>query len=120
MQRFGNLKFFTLATALVCATSLSHAAVDASVEDLVQSHATDVYPVKLDAGSPVLVYLSGDGDTDLDLSLVDSRGGKVCQSQDDSDNELCVFVPEEEGTYRILVINHGRMSNQYALLIMQD
>lgn len=66
-------------------------------------------------GSLAEVYVSGDGDTDLDLYIYNHRGQLVAKDDDFTDECLARWVPCCTGVYRIVVVNRGRVYNDYFL-----
>jgi hypothetical protein len=88
----------------------------------VQAYGIREYSVTFEAGETAKVFLSGDGDTDLDLYVLDeggrqvwTRGGAV---KDDGYTDDCYveWVPSRTRTYTIRVVNRGRVFNDYSLL----
>jgi hypothetical protein len=59
--------------------------------------------------------LIGDGDTDLDVIVLDAKGKKVVEDVDPAErgSDLCVcrWTPDEEMEYRIVIVNHGKVYN---------
>lgn len=76
---------------------------------------TDVYRVTFIGGSLAEVALTGDGDTDLDLSVYDEHGSLVCQDLGSTDDAYCSWVPRWTGLFRIHVENLGGVYNRYRL-----
>lgn len=77
---------------------------------------TDVYHVNFKRGEVAVVVVKGDGDTDLDLRIYDSRGNLVCSDIDYTDMPICSWEPRREGTYRIEVENLGSVYNEYVII----
>jgi hypothetical protein len=80
-------------------------------------HSTHTYTQYFRAGQLVTVLVSGDGDTDLDLTVWAPSGWVVARDDDDSDDCVAMFVAPETGYYRIVVVNHGDVPNVYRILI---
>ena len=76
---------------------------------------TDVYRVNFRGGEPALVLVSGDGDSDLDLFILDENGNRVCKDDDTTDDMLCRWTPKWSGQFTIRVKNLG-MANQYTVV----
>lgn len=76
---------------------------------------TDVYRVTFIGGSLAEVALTGDGDTDLDLSIYDEHGSLVCDDFGPTDDAYCSWVPRWTGLFRIHVENLGDVYNRYRL-----
>jgi hypothetical protein len=60
-------------------------------------------------------FLIGDGDTDIDVYILDSTGKVVAQDEDPaeygSDLCMCRWTPTEEQEYTIRIINRGNVYN---------
>jgi hypothetical protein len=61
------------------------------------------------------VYVSGDGDTNLDLYIYGQSGNHVAYDDDLTDKCLCPWVPNWTGVFRIAVKNRGGTSNLYTI-----
>lgn len=83
--------------------------------DVVRPYHTDVYHISFRSGERASVYVSGDGDTDLDLYIYDEHGNLVASDDDSTDKCLCTWVPKWTGVFRIKVKNRGGTSNLYAI-----
>ncbi|MCW2314353.1 hypothetical protein [Rhodoferax antarcticus] len=75
----------------------------------------DVYRVRFNGNEPAMVLASGDGDSDLDLYVLDENGNTVCKDEDTTDTLLCRWTPKWSGVFTIRVKNLG-MANQYTLV----
>lgn len=82
---------------------------------VVRGNATLFYNIVFRAGEPAAVALSGDGDTDLDLFVIDEFGNVICRAIGTSDDEICRWTPRFTGRFRIEVRNVGPIANRYAL-----
>ena len=82
--------------------------------DRVKAHSTDVYTVTFRGGVEAWVYVSGDGDTDLDILVYDENGNFVCDDES-CDDSGCTFTPRWTGKYKIKVVNKGNVYNQYQI-----
>lgn len=78
---------------------------------------TDVYTATFKANEPVMVAITGEGVTDLDLTVEDESGNRVCSSTGAGDDESCRWTPRWTGAYRIRVRNLGSIYNEYRLLM---
>jgi hypothetical protein len=78
-------------------------------------NATDVYTVNFRANEPALVAITGEGVSDLDLSIEDDAGNRICSSDGAGDDELCRWTPRWTGNFRIKVRNLGAVANEYRL-----
>jgi hypothetical protein len=83
--------------------------------ELVRSGETDRYRVGFRGGEPAMVAVSGDGDSDLDLYILDERGNVVCKDEQRSDDMACRWTPQRSGEYTIAVRNLG-IANQYVAI----
>jgi hypothetical protein len=75
----------------------------------------DQYRVTFRGGEAARVFVSGDGDSDLDLYVYDDNGNMVCRDVDSSDDMICAWTPRWTGNFTIRVRNLG-MANQYVIL----
>jgi hypothetical protein len=66
-------------------------------------------------GRPAVVYVEGDGDTDLTLIVRDSVGAPACVQGGPGDVKLCAWTAGRGGPYAVEVRNPGRVDNAYAL-----
>lgn len=83
--------------------------------DRVKAHSTDVYRVTFQRGVEAWVYVSGDGDTDLDLLVYDENDNFVDSDDRGEDPGFCSFTPRWTGKYKIKVVNKGNVYNQYQI-----
>lgn len=79
----------------------------------VRANTTDVYRIQFVPGRPAWVSIRGDGDTDLDLQIIDSTGRTVCVALGRSDREQCEWLANAAGETQVRVINHGSVFNVY-------
>lgn len=66
-------------------------------------------------GRPAVVYVEGDGDTDLTLVVRDPFGGPACVQGGPGDVKMCAWSASRGGRYSVEVRNPGRVDNAYAL-----
>jgi hypothetical protein len=66
-------------------------------------------------GRPAVVYIEGDGDTDLTLVVRDPFGGPACVQGGPGDVKMCAWNASRGGRYAVEVRNPGRVDNAYAL-----
>lgn len=83
--------------------------------EIVNAYASNYYYLTFHAGQLAQVYVSGDGDTDLDLYIYDQNGYLVAFDEHWSDECFVQWVPQRTQTYTIEVKNWGRVWNQYYL-----
>jgi len=76
---------------------------------------TDVYRVRFKGGEPATLFVSGDGDSDLDLFVLDENGNQVCKDDDATDTMICRWTPKWTGQFTIRVKNLG-MANAYTII----
>ncbi|MEL7228422.1 MAG: hypothetical protein AAGK38_00740 [Pseudomonadota bacterium] len=62
------------------------------------------------------ITLIGDGDTNLDMVVLDQNGNAICRDRSYSDKLRCSFYPKWTGTFAIGIKNQGRIRNTYILL----
>lgn len=81
----------------------------------VNAGGSDMYNIRFRAGELAIVTVIGDGDTDLDLYVYDNNGNLIDSDTDYSDNCVCTWTPRWTGTFRIKIVNRGRVYNKYVL-----
>lgn len=99
----------TLANALVVGTGSKIGS------ETVLAYDNDSYQFDFVGGYQAGAYLSGDGDTDLDLYVYDENGNLVCKSISNSDNEYCTWNPRWTGPFKVTIKNRGTIANRYIL-----
>ncbi|TKD51862.1 hypothetical protein [Sphingomonas baiyangensis] len=62
------------------------------------------------AGRPAVVYVEGDGDTDLGL-----RVGAACRNLDPGDIKICSWTPSRAESVTVEIANLGRVDNRVIL-----
>ena len=77
---------------------------------------TDTWTFRFRGQEPAYVCVNGDGDTDLDLYIYDENGNLIVSDTDGLDLCICRFTPLWTGTFRLKVVNRGRISNCYTLV----
>lgn len=88
--------------------------------DRVRSGKTDVYTVAFEGGKRAAVYVSGDGDTDLDLFVYDENQNLIGSDTDSTDECLVRFTPKWTGKFTIRIRNHGSVYNDYTMLLLSE
>jgi hypothetical protein len=76
---------------------------------------SDVYTMSFRADEPVMVAITGEGVSDLDLFVEDEAGSRVCASTGAGDDEICRWTPRWNGNFRVRVRNLGAVYNEYRL-----
>ena len=84
-------------------------------EDAVEAHSTDTYSIAFKGGRTAEVYITGDGDTDLDLYIYDENDNLICSDSDGTDEMLCRWNPRWTGSFTVKIKNLGSIYNEYAL-----
>ena len=98
------------------AASRGRAGGPGNTSSSVLAYDTDVYQVEFRGGRLAEVFVSGDGDTDLDLRVYDEFGSRVCQDLSWDDQEYCSWSPRWTGPFRVEIENLGGVYNVYTLL----
>ena len=62
------------------------------------------------------VFISGDGDTDLDMYVYDENGILIGKDDDYSDDCYVSWYPKWTGTFTVKVVNRGKVYNDYYLI----
>lgn len=73
------------------------------------------YGEQFQIGRPAVVYVEGDGDTDLALVVRDPAGAPACIQGGPGDVKLCAWTAGRGGPYAVEVRNLGPVENAYAL-----
>ena len=71
------------------------------------------HTVEFRGGEPAVIYVSGDGDSDLDLFVYDEAGQVVASATGPRDECVVRWQPERQGRFRVEVRNLGPASNWY-------
>lgn len=82
---------------------------------VVERDTIDEFTVEFKGKEPARVFLSGDGDSDLDLTVHDENGIVVCSDNGASDAAMCSWTPRATAKFTIKVKNLGMM-NRYTLM----
>ena len=69
--------------------------------------------VEFRGNEPAVVYVSGDGDSDLDVFVYDASGQIVASSTGPRDECIVHWIPERQGSFRVEVRNIGSAANWY-------
>ena len=83
--------------------------------DCVNAGSVDVCKITCRGGESTTIYVSGDGDTDLDLYVYDANGNLITCDDDGTDECLVRFVAYRTHTFTVRVRNRGRVYNCYTL-----
>lgn len=84
--------------------------------DRVAANSTDFYVLAFKYGVPAEIFVSGDGDTDLDLYVYDENGNLITYDDDYSDDCYVCWTPAWTGNFVVKIVNRGSVYNQYVLL----
>ncbi|MDI3326584.1 hypothetical protein QKW35_19575 [Pontibacterium granulatum] len=84
--------------------------------DRVKARRNDIYTLNFKGGEQAAVFVSGDGDTDLDLYVYDENGNQICKDTDGSDTMLCRWTPRWTGEFEIKIKNLGTVYNDYTMI----
>ena len=82
----------------------------------VAGSSTDTYIIRFRANEYAEIYVSGDGDTDLDLYVYDSNGNLIVGDDDYTDECYVRWVPKWTGAYTVKLVNRGPVYNDYILV----
>lgn len=75
----------------------------------------DVYRIPFNGDLPAEVALIGDGTGNLDLTVTDEAGHRICAETGPSDRAYCGFVPLWNGWFDVTVTNPGTAPATYRL-----
>ena len=84
--------------------------------DSVKANSTDNYQINFSGNYLAEVYVSGDGDTDLDLYVYDSNGNLIASDTDYTDDCYVCWVPAWTGRFVVKVVNRGAVYNKYVIM----
>ncbi len=84
--------------------------------DRVAAGSTDSYVIAFKYGIPAEIFVSGDGDTDLDLYVYDENGNLITGDDDYSDDCYVCWTPAWTGNFVVRVVNRGRVYNEYLMV----
>jgi hypothetical protein len=104
--------------ALIKSTGNTRGATKGAIrhyDDVLAGH-TDTYTISFRGGELAMVIVSGDGDTDLDLSIYDANGNFITSDTDGTDDCVCSFIPRWTGTFKVKIKNYGSVYNHYVLV----
>jgi hypothetical protein len=76
---------------------------------------TQIFTLSFRANEPVMVAITGEGHSDLDLFVEDEAGNRICASDGGGDDEICRWTPRRTGNFRIRVRNLGAAHNEYRM-----
>lgn len=82
----------------------------------VSANSTDTYVIAFKAGLSAEIFVSGDGDTDLDLYVYDENGRLIESDTDYSDDCYVRWIPAWTGNYVVKIFNPGRVYNKYIMV----
>lgn len=82
----------------------------------VSSNDVDIYHIRFRGGEPAEIFVSGDGDTDLDLYVYDENGNLIESDTDYSDDCYVKWFPRWTGVFKVRIKNLGNVYNEYLML----
>jgi hypothetical protein len=82
---------------------------------VVAGHGRVSLDLLLPEGKLSTITLHGDGETDLDASLLDEGGHLIDSDTDALDYSLLRVVPRRTGRFTVVIRNQGADSNRYVL-----
>ena len=111
----------TVAVAVAMAASFAFA-LDATAQmtgstTIVLKNDLNMYTHTFEQGRPVTLHLQGDGDTDLDILVIDENEEVVVADTNDTDQATVTFTPAYTGEFVIVVYNYGPVYNEYELWV---
>lgn len=81
----------------------------------VKANATDRYKIKFYGDQVAEIFVSGDGDTDLDLYIYDENGNLIDKDDDYTDDCYCRWSPKWTGLFTVKIVNRGNVYNRYTM-----
>lgn len=79
------------------------------------AHSTDTYSINFKGGETAYIYVSGDGDTDLEVYVYDKNGNLIASDTDYTDDCIISFKPRWTSTFTVKVVNRGSVYNNYTI-----
>lgn len=101
----------------MCGNSLVYQAGEKYTSENVKANRIDVYREYFVGGYVAGAFVSGDGDTDLDLYIYDEFDNLICSSTTYGDDEGCTWIPNGTRKFTIKIKNVGNISNNYNLIL---
>lgn len=84
-------------------------------QESVKANATDRYTIKFYGDEVAEIFVSGDGDTDLDLYVYDDNGNLIEKDDDYTDDCYCRWTPRWTGSFTVKIVNRGNVYNRYTM-----
>jgi hypothetical protein len=81
----------------------------------VRPRARNSYVERFEPARTAVVYVEGDGDTDLELVVREADGTAVCTRDEPGDIKMCVWTPTRSGGHTVEIRNDGMINNAYSL-----
>ncbi len=111
-----RLTLSLMVTVLILTTSVPSFAQQIYLRsDVVAPHSTNIYHWTFVGRELEVLFVSGDGDSDIDLYVYDENGNLVAKDDDYSDDCLVRFTPRWTGRFTIKVVNRGKYANRYTI-----
>lgn len=82
---------------------------------LVRPQARNSYVELFEPSRTAVVYVEGDGDTDLELVVREADGEIICAQRGPGDIKMCVWTPTRSGGHMVEIRNDGMINNAYSL-----
>lgn len=83
--------------------------------DRAEALSIDSYELTFRGEEMAAVSIVGDGDTDLDLEIVDQHDNVICADTELDDRPYCSWTPAWTGTFTVRIANLGDVYNEYTL-----
>jgi hypothetical protein len=83
--------------------------------DSVNARDYDDFNISFRGGELARIAVIGDGDTDIDLFVYDENGHEIARDDDRTADCVVSFTPRWTGSFRVRVLNNGRVYSNYLL-----
>ena len=84
-------------------------------KDRVNAYSTITYYLNFIGGEKAEVRIKGDGDTDLDLYIYDSKGNLIVKDEGWTDSAEVSWTPSKTEQFKIVIKNLGRVYNVFEI-----
>ncbi|MEO6298043.1 MAG: hypothetical protein ABIV25_13310, partial [Paracoccaceae bacterium] len=77
---------------------------------------TDTWTLPFYGGTYGELAIIGAGQGNLDLSVTDDKGNRICEDNGSADTATCGFTPKDNGDFTVIITNSGTTPDAYLLV----